>query len=97
METNKDTFQRRNPVTRKQYNKVSMRCLDDTSIIRLLIATVRDSYEKDLPNELRPTEDDAASVVAELLHRLELGRAAREVVGDDRAHARRQATQDSYT
>ena len=81
-------------MTRKQYNKVSMRCLDDTSIIRLLIATVRDSYEKDLPNELRPTEDDAASVVAELLHRLELGRAAREVVGDDRAHARRQATQD---
>ena len=79
-------------MTRKQYNKVSMRCLDDTSIVRLLIATVRDTYEKDLPNELRPTEDDAASVVAELLHRLELGRAAREVVGDDRAHARRQAT-----
>lgn len=84
-------------MARKQYNKVSMRCLDDTSIIRLLIATVRDSYETGLPNELRPTEDDAASVVAELLHRLELGRAAREVVGDDRAHARRQATQDSYT
>ena len=84
-------------MTHKQYNKVSMRCLDDTSIIRLLIATVRDSYEKGLSDELRPTEDDAASVVAELLHRLELGRAAREVVGDDRAHARRQATQTAYT
>ena len=84
-------------MARKQYNKVSMRCLDDSSVVRLLIATVRDNYEKDLPPELRPTEDDAASVVAELLHRLELGRAAREVVGDDRAHARRQAAQDSYT
>lgn len=84
-------------MTRKQYNKVSMRCLDDTSIIRLLIATVRDSYEKGLSDELRPTEDDAASVVAELLHRLELGRAAREVVGDDRAHARRRAAQTAYT
>ena len=84
-------------MARKQYNKVSMRCLDDTSIIRLLIATVRDSYEKGLSDELRPTEDDAASVVAELLHRLELGRAAREVVGDDRAHARRRAAQTAYT
>lgn len=84
-------------MARKQYNKVSIRCLDDTSIIRLLIATVRDSYENGLPNELRPTEDDAASVVAELLHRLELGRAAREAVGDDRAHARMQATQTAYT
>ena len=79
-------------MARKQYNKVSMRCLDDTSIIRLLIATVRDTYESSLTPELRPTEDDAASVVAELLHRLELGRAAREVVGDDRAEARRRAT-----
>ena len=75
----------------KKYNKVSMRCLDDTSVVRLLIATVRDRFEPDLPDELRPTEDEAASVVAELLHRLELGRAAREVVGDDRAEARRQA------
>ena len=84
-------------MARKQYNKVSMRCLDDSSVVRLLIATVRDNYEKDLPPELRPTEDDAASVVAELLHRLELGRAAREVVGDDRAYARRRSVQDSYT
>ena len=83
-------------MARKQYNKVSMRCLDDPSIVRLLIATVRDTYEKDLPPELRPTEDDAASVVAELLHRLELGRGAREAVGDDRAHARRQAAQAAY-
>ena len=78
-------------MTSKKYNKVSMRCLDDTSVVRLLIATVRDNYEPELPDELRPTEDEAASVVAELLHRLELGRAARGVVGDDRAHARRQA------
>lgn len=82
-------------MSRKQYNKVSMRCLDDPSVVRLLIATVRDNYEKDLPKELRPTEDDAASVVAELLRRLELGRAAREEVGDDRAYARRQAARDT--
>lgn len=84
-------------MSRKQYNKVSMRCLDDPSVVRLLIATVRDNYEKNLPLELRPTEDDAASVVAELLHRLELGRAARAEVGDDRAYARMRAAQVTYT
>lgn len=67
---------------RKQYDRVSLRCFSDDTVVGFLIEIIRDASSTDLPTSLRPSKDDTLSVVAELLTRLAKGRQARQTLAD---------------
>ena len=58
-----------------KFSKRIMKCLDNASVVGLLIECVRDYHSKDaiVSKETKPTKDDIQVTVVEILYRMEHG------------------------
>lgn len=57
-------------INHKRYNITSLRCMTDESLVILTLETGRSFYDPAVPTELKPTQDEAMSIVSELMRRL---------------------------